>query len=101
MVDSISVVESSEALSLAGKSAHLKREVFIVGSVVPNLSQSQFNCRVAGEKSSELSGISVVGNVAFKGDVNSNEKLVSLAGDEAGVMGVTATKRLQSWQLAP
>ena len=97
----LSAVESSETLSLAGKSAQLNREVLVVGFAVPNLKQFQCDSGVAGEGYSELSAISRVGNVAFKGDANSNEKLVSLVGDEAGVMGLTATKRLQSWQLAP
>ena len=101
MVDSFSAVESSEALSLAERSAQLKREVLVVGFAVPNLSQFQFDCGLAGEEHSELCAVSSVGNVAFKGDANSNEKLVSLVADGVGVLGLTATKRLQSWQLAP
>ena len=95
------MVETSEAVSLAGKSAQLKREVLVVGFAVPNSCQLQCDSGVAGEEHSELSSKSRVGSVAFKGDANSNEMLVSLVGDEAGVMGLTATKRLQSWQLAP
>lgn len=101
MVASLSAVRSSEESSLAGKSAQLKREDLVVGAAVPNLSIFQCDCGVAGEEYSELSGVSGVDKVAFKGDANSNEKLVSLVGDEAGVMGLIATKRLQSWQIAP
>ena len=86
---------------MAERSAQLKREVLVVGSAVPNWSQFQCDCGVAGEEHSELSAVSRGGNAAFKGNVNSNEKLVSLVGDEAGVMGLTATKRLHSWQFAP
>ena len=82
-------------------SDQLKRDVLVEGSAASKLDQPQCDFLTAVKISSDSEGASKSGSVVARGDVNSKRKTLGLAGDDTGVMGAFAVKRLQSRHILP